>query len=74
MLITLPGDVVSGEITGTGLDFRVPLAKIFQSPKYKNKTLSKVLFTVYYILIVSINFNFSFILEMKSSSFLGLNG
>ena len=73
MLITLPGDVVSGEITGTGLDFRVPLAKI-QSPKYKNKTLSKVLFTVYYILIVSINFNFSFILEMKSSSFLGLNG
>ena len=29
MLITLPSDVVSGEITGTGLDFRVPLAKIF---------------------------------------------
>ena len=29
MLITLPSDVVSGEITETGLDFRVPLAKIF---------------------------------------------
>ena len=29
MLITLPSDAVSGEITGTSLDFRVPLAKIF---------------------------------------------
>ena len=29
MLITLPSDAVSGEITGTGLDFKAPLAKIF---------------------------------------------
>ena len=29
MFIRLPSDAVSDEITGTGLDFRVPLAKIF---------------------------------------------
>ena len=29
MLITLPSDVVRSEMTGTGLDFRASLAKIF---------------------------------------------
>ena len=73
MLITLPGDAVSGEITGTGLDFRVPLAEIFFRVHKRTKH-SKVFFTVYCILIMSFNINFSFILETKSSSFLGLNG
>ena len=45
----------------------------FSVHKYTNKTL-KSIFTVYCILTVSININFSFILETKSSSFLVLNG
>ena len=45
----------------------------FSVHKYTNKRL-KSIFTVYCILTVSININFSFILETKSSSFLVLNG
>ena len=52
MLITLPGDVVSDEITGTGLDFRVPLAEIFFRVHKRNKH-SKVFFKVYCILTMS---------------------
>ena len=51
-----------------------PWRRFFQSPQIQERNTLKSTFTVYYILTVSININFSFILETKSSSFLGLNG
>ena len=52
MLITLPSDAVSGEITGTGLDFRIPLAEIFSESTNTRTKRSKVFFTVYCILTI----------------------
>ena len=75
MLITLPSDAVSGEITGTGLDFRAPLAKIFQSPQIQEQnTLKSTFHSLLHSHYVYNTINFSFLLETKSSSFLVLNG
>ena len=75
MLITLPSDAVSGEITGTGLDFRIPLAEIFSESTNTRTKHSKVFFLQFIAfslymsgadyLTMSININFSFILNEK---------
>ena len=74
MLNTLPGNAVSGEITGTDLDFRIPLAEIFSESTNTRTKHSKVFFTVYCILTIYVrsrlldyvyNINFSFILNEK---------
>ena len=52
MLITLPGNAVSGEITGTGVDFRIPSAAIFSESTNTRTKHSKVFFTVYCILTI----------------------
>ena len=57
LLITLPSDAVSDEITGTGLDFSVPLVEIFFRVHKRTKH-SKLFFAVYCILTMSRNINF----------------
>ena len=73
MLITLPSDAVSDEITGIGLDFSVPLAEIFFRVRKRTKHSNYFLQFIAFSLCLEISI-FLFMLETKSSSFLGLNG
>ena len=65
MLITLPSDAVSDEITGIGLDFSVPLAEIFFRVRKRTKHSNYFLQFIAFSLCLEISIFFIYIRDEK---------
>ena len=65
LLITLPSDAVSDEITGTGLDFSVPLVEIFSESINEQNTPNYFLQFIAFSLCLEISIFFIYIRDEK---------